>query len=70
MFIVTVFIHNNVEPLCHRFSTFKRAVRKVRNYQQHFDCVCFLSFFDTIQKLYIVQRFTNSQKDAQIELHY
>lgn len=69
MYILNVIISNN-ETFCHKFNHFQRARRKLLSYLRDFDCVCFLSFFDTSKKLYVVQRFTNSIKDVQIELHY
>lgn len=69
MYTLNVIFSNN-ETFCHKFNSFQRARRKLVSYLRAFDCVCFLSFFDTTQKVYVVQRFTNSKKDVQIELHY
>ena len=64
MFTLTVFIPTNAEPICHRYSTFKRAIRKVREYQQRFDCTCFISCYDMKQSRYVVQRYKNGCKDT------
>lgn len=67
MFSLTV-LFSNQEPRFHKFKTFRRAIRKIRQYQQQPGCVCVLSIVDIKQQRYVVQRYTNNVKDSQIEL--
>lgn len=63
MYVVTVFISSNEEPIYHRYRQFRTAIRKVKEYEQHFDCTCFITCYDTRCKVYEVQRYKNGRKD-------
>lgn len=67
MYVVTVFIASNEAPIYHKYNSFRKAIRKVRQYEQSFDCTCFITCYDRQQNRYVVQRYKNGCKDTNIE---